>query len=140
MLLQAIPLCSCAWGSGNESAATFALIFVVVDRLDSEVAAMDSDGRCTVVACKDASLRLLSSLDDGGFVQASGPCSCLLTHEFIQQFRPSLLRPVQERMEVPRRNVCTIFPGISNPRLVVKLYGIWCSFFAQISSGPLLAM
>lgn len=40
-------------------------------RLDSEIVAMDSDGCCTVVACKDASLRLLGSLDDGGFVQAS---------------------------------------------------------------------
>ncbi|CAN0174364.1 unnamed protein product [Scytosiphon promiscuus] len=40
-------------------------------RLDSEVVAMDSDGRCTVVACRDGSLRLLASLDDGGFVQTA---------------------------------------------------------------------
>lgn len=40
-------------------------------RLDSEVVAMDSDGRCTVVACRDGSLRLLGSLEDGGFTQAS---------------------------------------------------------------------
>lgn len=61
------------WGSGrNGSSVCFLLgFFVMMDRLDSEVAAMESDGRCTVVACKDASLRLLSSLDHGGFVQAS---------------------------------------------------------------------
>lgn len=31
---------------------------------------MDSDGRCTVIACKDGSVRFLGSLQDGGFVQA----------------------------------------------------------------------
>ncbi|CAN0496055.1 unnamed protein product [Hapterophycus canaliculatus] len=30
---------------------------------------MDSDGRCTVVACRDGSLRLLGSLDNGDFVE-----------------------------------------------------------------------
>lgn len=51
----------------------FGVFFVgdVLDRLDSDVVAMDSDGRCTVVACRDGSLRLLASPSDGGFVQAS---------------------------------------------------------------------
>ena len=30
---------------------------------------MDSDGDCTVVACSDGSVRVLASLEDGGFVQ-----------------------------------------------------------------------
>lgn len=39
-------------------------------RLDSEIVAMDSDGYCTVVACRDGSVRLLGSVDDyGGFMQ-----------------------------------------------------------------------
>ncbi|CAM9674725.1 unnamed protein product [Ectocarpus sp. 12 AP-2014] len=53
-------------------------------RLDSEVVAMDSDGRCTVVACRDGSLRLLGSLEDGGFTQTvvresghAGDITCL---------------------------------------------------------------
>lgn len=52
------------------------IVFVggVLDRLDSDVLAMDSDGHCTVVACRDGSLRLLASRSDGGFVQASACC------------------------------------------------------------------
>lgn len=34
---------------------------------------MDSDGMCTMVACRDGSLRLLSSPLSRGFVQASTP-------------------------------------------------------------------
>lgn len=33
---------------------------------------MKSDGRCTVVVCKDRSIRLLASLTDAGFVQVRG--------------------------------------------------------------------
>lgn len=39
---------------------------------------MDSDGRCTVVACRDGSLRLLGSLKDGGFTQASLWFRCMV--------------------------------------------------------------
>lgn len=51
----------------------YAVRFPSPFRLDSGVVAMDSDGCCTIVGCRDGSLRMLDSHDGRGFAQASFP-------------------------------------------------------------------